>query len=250
MRSNEKKAMHLICLLCLGLLLSGIQLYAQAATYLSDLTWVSAWTDQGTIQKDLSIESNPITINGQTYNKGIGTHAHSEIIYDLNGAYNTFLSDVGIDQEVYPYIQSPGDGGTVKFRVFLDGIEAYSSAVTVNKDNGPQSIYVNVTGVDELKLVVENAGDGNTCDHADWADARLTTARDFLIITSYRLFAESQVLRDRLAEYESDLQAEGWNREVSTVRFSIIHRKIPLQQMNGRILLPAASVLIRRRSIS
>ena len=37
--------MHLICLLCLGLLLSGIQLYAQAATYLSDLTWVSAWTD-------------------------------------------------------------------------------------------------------------------------------------------------------------------------------------------------------------
>ncbi|MCK4821341.1 NPCBM/NEW2 domain-containing protein, partial [bacterium] len=34
-----------------------------------------------------------------------------------------------------------------------------------------EHIRVNVEGAQELKLTVENAGDGDTCDHASWADA-------------------------------------------------------------------------------
>ncbi|MCX7599613.1 MAG: NPCBM/NEW2 domain-containing protein [Armatimonadetes bacterium] len=36
-----------------------------------------------------------------------------------------------------------------------------------------KKVSVLLDGVEELELVVTDAGDGITCDHADWADARL-----------------------------------------------------------------------------
>jgi hypothetical protein len=36
-----------------------------------------------------------------------------------------------------------------------------------------RSVNVSVAGRQELRLVVTNAGDGNSYDHADWAGARL-----------------------------------------------------------------------------
>jgi beta-galactosidase len=32
-------------------------------------------------------------------------------------------------------------------------------------------LRIDIAGVSELKLVVEDAGDGNVWDHADWANA-------------------------------------------------------------------------------
>jgi len=34
-------------------------------------------------------------------------------------------------------------------------------------------VVVDVTGATQLTLTVTNAGDGSSCDHADWANARL-----------------------------------------------------------------------------
>ncbi|WNG44345.1 hypothetical protein F0U60_09660 [Archangium minus] len=36
---------------------------------------------------------------------------------------------------------------------------------------GPE--HVSVKDKQQLRLLVGNAGDGGTCDHEDWADARL-----------------------------------------------------------------------------
>ncbi|WP_344447802.1 NPCBM/NEW2 domain-containing protein, partial [Kitasatospora nipponensis] len=52
---------------------------------LSDLTWSSARSDFGTVQKDRSVDSKPITLNGTAYPKGLGTHANGAITYALNG---------------------------------------------------------------------------------------------------------------------------------------------------------------------
>jgi len=51
------------------------------------------------VQKDLSIDKKPITLGGKVYPKGLGTHAPSEIVYNLDGKYATFTADVGIDDE-------------------------------------------------------------------------------------------------------------------------------------------------------
>lgn len=36
-----------------------------------------------------------------------------------------------------------------------------------------QKIDISLTGIKQLKLVATGGGDGITCDHADWVNARL-----------------------------------------------------------------------------
>ncbi|HZL33789.1 MAG TPA: NPCBM/NEW2 domain-containing protein [Tepidisphaeraceae bacterium] len=137
-------------------------------TYLSDLPWVSATAGWGTVQKDTSIAGNPITLNGVTYAKGLGTHASSQIVYNLAGKYTNFLSDIGIDSE-----EAAKGQGSVDFQVFGDGKLLFDSGLLTNS-SPTMSINLNVTGVQQLTLIVNN-GIPNIIDydHADWAGARL-----------------------------------------------------------------------------
>ena len=145
---------------------------ASTGIYLSDLNWASATSGYGPVEKDRSNgESNAgdgktITLNGMTYTKGLGVHSPSEIIYNLNGQYTRFLTDVGIDDEINTGC------GTVSFDVYVDNVLVYSSG-TMTSTSATKSIDLNVTGKQTLKLVVTNGGDNSTCDHADWAGARL-----------------------------------------------------------------------------
>jgi hypothetical protein len=59
------------------------------------------------------------------------------------------------------------------FQVYLDGVKAYDSGLMLgNSLTAP--LDLDVTGKNELRLVVTNGGDNVDYDHADWANARLT----------------------------------------------------------------------------
>ncbi|GAA0249869.1 NPCBM/NEW2 domain-containing protein [Haladaptatus pallidirubidus] len=136
-------------------------------TYLSDLQWVDATIGWGEIGLDESVEGNPITIGGTTYEKGIGTHARSEITYNLGENMSRFVSDVGVDDEV------EGDG-SVGFKVVGDG-ETLAETDVLTGSGGATHLDVDVSGVDTLTLVVTDGGNGIDSDHADWAAARVLT---------------------------------------------------------------------------
>lgn len=136
------------------------------AADLGDLTWSEAKSDFGTVHKDRSVEGNPIRLNGKAYAKGIGTHANSAVTYALNGAYERFRSDVGVDDEVT-------SNATVRFEVWGDGTKLYESPAVLTPTSPAQSVDVSVKGVKSLTLKVVDAGDGINSDHADWADAKL-----------------------------------------------------------------------------
>ncbi|HET6251484.1 MAG TPA: NPCBM/NEW2 domain-containing protein, partial [Tepidisphaeraceae bacterium] len=139
-------------------------------TNLSALNWVSATTGYATVQKNLSVGGNPITLNGVTYASGIGTHAVSNIVYNLAGQYTNFLSDIGIDGE------EKANGGAVDFQVIGDGKVLYDSGVLTNT-SATVSINVDVTGVQSMTLVATNGVAGSIdFDHADWAGARLLSS--------------------------------------------------------------------------
>lgn len=139
-------------------------------SYLSDLDWFSATNGYGPVERDMSNgeraagDGNTITIGGETYEKGLGTNAPSEITYYLGGNCSRFTSDVGVDDEV-------GDRGSVTFQVFADGQKAYDSGVLTGSDPA-KTVDVSIAGAKELKLVVTENGSPNY-DHADWADARV-----------------------------------------------------------------------------
>ncbi len=56
--------------------------------------------------------------------------------------------------------------------VWGDGNKLYDSGV-VRGTQGPTGAYANVTGVQTMKLMVLDGGDGVDNDHADWGNARV-----------------------------------------------------------------------------
>jgi hypothetical protein len=143
-----------------------------AFSYLSDLTWTSAANGWGPVEKDQSNgdlatgDGGTLTLNGQTFTRGLGAHGASDIRYMLNGACSAFLARAGLDDEV-------GLQGSVVFQVWADGQKLFDSGV-MRGDTPAASIVLDVAGRQELALIVGDGGDGNAFDHADWADARLT----------------------------------------------------------------------------
>ena len=143
--------------------------------YVSDLTWISATNGWGPVEKDKSNgedkgnDGSTITLNGTTYPKGLGAHAPSDVRYNLAGTCQRFFADVGVDDEM-------GSLGSIVFQVWLDGVKAWDSGTmngtTATKPVGSAS-GLDVTGKQTIQLVITDAGNGNTSDHGDWANARL-----------------------------------------------------------------------------
>jgi hypothetical protein len=108
----------------------------------------------------------PIRIGDRVYRKGLGTHAVSEILIALEGDYLLFEADARVHWE-------EADAGSVVFQVFVDSVKRFDSGVMRKRDPA-RHIRVPVRGARLLRLVVTDAGDGITCDGANWAEARLT----------------------------------------------------------------------------
>jgi lysophospholipase L1-like esterase len=143
-------------------------------TYVSDLNWTSATNGWGPVERDYSLGENfpddggAIELNEVTTLKGLGVAPLSEVVYNLGGEYARFRSDIGVDDEV-------GSAGSVRFQVYVDNVLRFTSSVMTG--NSPtQHVDVDVIGAQTLRLVVNNGGDGDSFDHADWAAARLITA--------------------------------------------------------------------------
>jgi hypothetical protein len=149
-------------------------------TWVSDLTWTSATNGYKQVQKDKSNRGNPITIRRTVYAKGLGVHAVSQITYNLAGGYSTFVSDVGLDDEVI------GGTGAVTFQVLGDGVNLFTSGV-LTTNSAVVHVNVSVAGVKTLTLKVTNAV-ANTIDydHADWAGAYLLTGSGTTTTTTLR----------------------------------------------------------------
>jgi NPCBM/NEW2 domain/Domain of unknown function (DUF1929)/Kelch motif len=154
----------------------GAQLTATLTSgFLSDQQWDSATNGWGPVERDRSNaesvagDGRVMTINGQTFTKGLGAHAVSEITYSLAGNCSSFLATVGVDDEV----DIQNRWGTVSFEVYGDTTKLFDSGV-MSGTSPAQNISVNLMGRQSLRLVVTNGGDNVYYDHGDWAEARVT----------------------------------------------------------------------------
>jgi aryl-phospho-beta-D-glucosidase BglC (GH1 family) len=140
-------------------------------TYLSDLPFTVLRNGWGPIERDRSNgeqgsnDGRTLTLNGKTYSKGVGVHSDSDIVVNLNGQYNRFTAEVGIDDEV-------GNNGTVDFEVWLDGVKVFNTGILYG-DSATRSIEVDLSGKQSMLLKVTTADGNFGSDHGDWADAKL-----------------------------------------------------------------------------
>jgi hypothetical protein len=144
---------------------------SEPVSYMGDLTWVNASNGWGPPEIDRSNgerapdDGGPIRIGTSAFDHGIGAHAPSRIVVELDARCSLFLADVGLDEEV-------GDRGSVVFEVWGDGERLGVSGIV----RGPQAavpIAADLEGVSQMEMVVTPGGDGNAFDHADWGNARL-----------------------------------------------------------------------------
>jgi hypothetical protein len=143
--------------------------------FVSDQQWASASNGWGPIELNKSNgeqaanDGRTLAINGNTYAKGLGVHASSRVKYDLGGGCTTFSAEVGLDDE----IRYQNQYGSVVFQVWTDGTKIFDSG-KVTLQSPAQTVNVNLSGKQEMQLVVTDAGDNNWYDHANWANARVT----------------------------------------------------------------------------
>lgn len=147
--------------------------------YLSNLEPVSVqqramFTTERPWRRDKSVEGNPLTLYDPVerkkipFNKGIGTHSWSSLVFANERSLDRLIATVGIDSET----KGRGD---CRMIVRGDGIELWAGRVTGT--SGPQAIDVSVRGIDEVELEVVPGEEFDLADHANWCEARFIKSK-------------------------------------------------------------------------
>lgn len=124
-----------------------------------------AWTPRmDALVMSSADDPEPIQLGGTTFDKGLGVRSMTRLVYDIGGQFKHFVATIGFDDY---WDKGLGEG---EFRVIGDGQVLLARKMTAK--NKPQTIRVDVSGVQELALEIDPLGD-DTGDSAAWADARL-----------------------------------------------------------------------------
>ncbi len=158
---------------------------------LTDLTWEFATSGWSSVNINKSVSGGTLTVNGQTYTNGLGTHSKSVILYKIPENTVRFTAFGGLDVGG----TSQGIGSTVQFLVSNEdpttrSVEVNNAVVntgrisrSVNREG--KNIEADITGASKLYLVVTDAGDNFNYDHADWVKPTLVKDNgESLLLTS------------------------------------------------------------------
>jgi alpha-galactosidase len=114
------------------------------------------------------INGDALSIGGKQFTSGVGTHANSKLRVNLDGNAKRFTAQVGINDSAKP-------NGSVEFIVVGDGKALWHSGV-MKAGQPAKPVDVNLAGVKVLTLRATDSGDGESNDHADWAEAQIVMA--------------------------------------------------------------------------
>lgn len=92
--------------------------------------------------------------------------------YDLAGLFSRFIARVGVDDEVRGGQKQANE---VLFEIWGDGRLLWKSP-PIHSGDAAMPVSIEVSGVKDLALKALPGRDGYNSDHADWLEARVTTA--------------------------------------------------------------------------
>lgn len=163
-----KKLKKTSLLLLLVLILGSLSVSAQTV-WLDELDLTAATQGYGTPKKNKSLDGRTMTIAGQTFQRGFGTHATSSLLVLLDGKAKSFTAKVGLDDEV------KGQRPAVEFVLNGDGKKLWSSGI-MHLGDSARLCQVSLAGIQKLELIVTDGRNGDYYDHANWADAQFEAA--------------------------------------------------------------------------
>ena len=111
-------------------------------------------------------------MSGKTYPDGLSLHANAEVVYACQPDWKHFVATVGLDDS-----QRSDPRASIVCHVIAEdaaGKQQTLAKSPVLQSGKREEHHFNVplpAGTAKLHLVVDDAGDGIACDHADWVDA-------------------------------------------------------------------------------
>ena len=110
-----------------------------------------------------AVGGGPLQVGGRLFHLGLGVHAPSRITWNLAGEWNRLRTRIGVDDSA----GRGSRGGTVRFRVLVDGELRYESGEV--RVGSPALVVppVDLVGAKELVLEVDPLDDW-VLDRADW----------------------------------------------------------------------------------
>ena len=147
-----------------------LRIHSPRVTFVSDLSpirqEVTGRLHRGwPIGIDETVSGKALLLGGRRFERGLGVHSRTEMVYRINGAFEQLVAEIGIDDDFRPR-------GSVVFQVLGDGGVIFDSGAVTGRDE-PRHINVPVSGIEELSLIVDFGADLDLADHAIWGDARL-----------------------------------------------------------------------------
>lgn len=133
--------------------------------WISSLDLASVVQGWGQPQTDKAVTGKPLSIGGKVFQRGLGTHADSQVRLNLNGGAEKFSALVGVDDA------AGSDSARVSFKVVGDGKTLWKSGL-MKRGQPAQEIELDVKGFRTLLLLADSTGD-ISFGHADWAEAKL-----------------------------------------------------------------------------
>lgn len=188
--------------------------YAADGIYLSDVVdYDSITTGWKTPGKNVSCEGAQISVGGVKYEKGIGLHANSEIVYNTDKKYSRISGVAGIDNEV--------SGGNALFQIYADNKLIYERELS----GGQADIFdLSISGVEKLRLVTDANGN-NSQDHTDWADVKLYGAIRDITKENAKVNVTAASLNSKLRAgetYQSVLKLDNADEQEANINTGLI----------------------------
>jgi hypothetical protein len=134
--------------------------------YLSDLRsfslfgWIS---NAGLWRLDRGVTGGQLTIAGRPYERGIGVHADSKLVFEVPPGFSRFVTDIGYETGI-------STTHKLRFAVEVDGEKAFVSR-PIAAGEVQTGVTVPVGGARKIILIAEAIGNNDSA-HANWADAR------------------------------------------------------------------------------
>ena len=112
--------------------------------------------------------AQPLRLGGATYERGIGDHAGNgfaaELVYAIKPEFKRFVSLVGVDDQT-------GSRGSLVVQIYVDD-QLKAKTPALRGGQAPQCLDVELPpGSKQLRIVIDDAGDGYAYDDADFANA-------------------------------------------------------------------------------
>lgn len=138
---------------------------AEQSVWLSELDLTKMTCVMGLPKTDRSIRGDTLRIGGETFRRGVGTHAYSRMLIDLHGQAQTFSARVGLDDGAYVH-------ASISFYVVGDQKVLWQSG-PVKRGEKPRVVRVDLRGINKLGLLVTVNREDISENYADWAEARI-----------------------------------------------------------------------------